>query len=975
MVATDLDYPNGIVLSADSQNLLVAESYQNRILHISLKDRGVAARPPEVFAELPFNEKAIDRDNLIETGNLPDGIALDEAGRLWVAHYGMGALQVISLEGNHLATYDTGIPATSNLCFSGQSIYITGGKGEPGPGCLHRLQVGIKGLKMLKALLLVLLIHFGMVLKGQSDVQWEKLPPLPDKEGFAGMYAGVSHGTLLTMGGANFPEGRPWEGGEKVWYDQIYVLEKKDAKWKMAEERLPYPMAYGGAVSYENKIILIGGNDAKDYFSKVWSLEYVNGKVVITNEYPDFPVPIGYTSIALAESKIFVVGGKSSHQPNEGLHKAWVLDLSSEKTTKSWIEIEPCPEPPRFNAVAGAFQEEFYLFSGITMIEKDSGIWQRQILTDAYKFKPGSAEAGHSGQWIRLADMPKGAGAAPGPAILLSSGHFIIAGGVDAQIAHHVNPATHPGFDQQVISYHAESDKWTTIDLLPAGMPRVTAPSANWNGQWVIISGEKKPGVRSPEVYILETGTSLYWWNIMIVFLGIGIILLISWTFRDKIRKGFLSCLFLIISFFLLTNCDRSNSKISADKKPNILLIVSEDNGQDLGCYGAKDVTTPHLDKLGNEGVRFLHAYTTYSVCSPARSSIYTGLYPHQNGHIGLATHKYRLYKFFKTMPVFLKEAGYRTGCLGKIHVNPEEAIPFDFHPIKNSNFEKKNLPQYAREAGKFINKSNEPFFLMVNYPDAHYPLLKQVEGMPFLPMNGEDVSQLLPFIGVDSDRLRAVTADYYNSMNRLDEAVGLLLGELKASGKQNNTIIIYLSDHGAQFSRGKCSNYEAGLKIPLIVNWPKEMKGGQVRTELTSIIDLLPTLLDVAGKESSQLLPGISLIPLIKDEEWAAPRKYLFADGSGSTPILYFPRRSVRSERYKLIKNLLSGRRNPKYSLYTDQLYKSLISGSTQEEIDAAPEIVRETYQRWEYPPLYELYDLEKDPWEFRNLAADPEY
>ena len=277
------------------------------------------------------------------------------------------------------------------------------------------------------------------------------------------------------------------------------------------------------------------------------------------------------------------------------------------------------------------------------------------------------------------------------------------------------------------------------------------------------------------------------------------------------------------LSVIILAILSMVSCKTPVDEgKPNILLIVSEDNGPDLGCYGNPYVSTPNLDRLAEGGVLFENAFVTYSVCSPSRSTIFTGLYPHQNGQIGLATHKYRMHQSYKSIPVYLKEAGYRTGCLGKIHVNPESAISFDFHPIKSSNFSKRNLPSYAMHADTFINTSDEPFFLMVNFPDAHYPVQKQVEGLPVHPLEPEDVESI-PFIGADSRRLREFTANYYNCMNRLDAAVGMLLEKLETSGKAENTIILYLGDHGAQFSRGKCSNYEAALRVPFIIKWPGE--------------------------------------------------------------------------------------------------------------------------------------------------------
>src|SRR5699024_3982905 len=135
---------------------------------------------------------------------------------------------------------------------------------------------------------------------------------------------------------------------------------------------------------------------------------------------------------------------------------------------------------------------------------------------------------------------------------------------------------------------------------------------------------------------------------------------------------------------------------------PNILLIVSEDNSQDLGCYGNDIVYTPHLDKLARTGIRFTNAFTTYAVCSPSRSSIFTVLYPHQNGQIGWATHQYGMYEGIKVLPTYLKEVGYQTACIGKIHVNPDSIFNFDFTAIPESNFKKEKLHRYAPNSAEF---------------------------------------------------------------------------------------------------------------------------------------------------------------------------------------------------------------------------------------------------------------------------------
>lgn len=416
-------------------------------------------------------------------------------------------------------------------------------------------------------------------------------------------------------------------------------------------------------------------------------------------------------------------------------------------------------------------------------------------------------------------------------------------------------------------------------------------------------------------------------------------------------------------------------------QRPNILLIVSEDNGPDIGCYGASMVKTPVLDHLARKGVRFDNAFVTYPVCSPSRGTIFTGLYPHQNGQIGLATHKYRMYPGIVTLPAYLKQAGYRTGCIGKIHVNPESAIPFDFRPPKGSfllkgNFQRRNLPLYAALADSFFRKSETPFFLMVNYPDAHTPWKHQVDGMPSHPLGAADITHPPAFVGTNSDRLRALTADYYNSMERLDEMIGELLKNLKASGKAQNTVIIYMGDHGPEFSRGKFSSYEAGLKVPLIVYWPDVTQAGGVRSEFVSSVDILPTILDAARVDKPQQLPGTSLHPLLADGSYTDwQRQYVFADNEGSFPFGYYPRNSVRGKRYKLIHNLLYQRENPVVKLYTDHLIDGFEAGSSPGEIGSADSQVRQAYATWRHPPEYELYDLKEDPHEFHNLSGNPRY
>lgn len=407
----------------------------------------------------------------------------------------------------------------------------------------------------------------------------------------------------------------------------------------------------------------------------------------------------------------------------------------------------------------------------------------------------------------------------------------------------------------------------------------------------------------------------------------------------------------------------------TAAERPNILLIVSEDNGPELGCYGQPYVQTPVLDELAAGGIRFERAYVPQAGCSQSRAALLTGLYPHQNGQIGLATWKFGLYDGATPNLVrSLKGAGYRTGIIGKLHINPESAFPFDFKAISTSNFSRKKPGEYAARAREFFDASDSPFFLSVNYPDAHRPFLTQVKGLPEKPLTEADVKPLAYF-GLDSPELRRQTADYLNCMNRLDRYIGELLGELEASGKRDNTLVVYMGDHGADMLRGKRTSYEGGVRVPLILSWSGGIAPGQERSELVSTLDLMPTFLEVAKADAVAGLSGRSLRSMFdgRTPEW---RRYLFTEYHTHSAHNYYPQRTVRDERYKLIRNLMPGAVNPGYEFTRRKFFEE-----KRAIVAAAPEPVRSAYERMERPAEWELYDLDADPYEFNDLAEEEDH
>ncbi|MBL8218777.1 MAG: sulfatase [Bryobacterales bacterium] len=418
---------------------------------------------------------------------------------------------------------------------------------------------------------------------------------------------------------------------------------------------------------------------------------------------------------------------------------------------------------------------------------------------------------------------------------------------------------------------------------------------------------------------------------------------------------------------FLHTPALLTGRMVAAPQRPNILLIVSEDNGLQLGCYGDRTVPTPHLDGLAAAGARWENAYVTQAVCSPSRASILTGLYPHQTGQIGLATHGFSMVRRVPTLPGLLKQSGYRTGLIGKLHVNPEEWFDFDFHWRDASavSFEHRDVARTAEVAGEFFSGTG-PFFLMVCFADAHLPFLRQHSGLPAKPVTAAEV-KAFEAMGVDSPRLREHVADYYSCISRLDSGIGMLLRKLKESEREDQTLVAYLGDHGPQFSRGKTTCYEFALRVPLLMRWPGRIREGEVRRGLCSTIDLMPTLLEASNVPTPSHLPGRSLLPR------GSERSALFCQWNTShpapAPSLLYPQRTVRDRRYKLISNLMAGQRNPTELYYTEQ--KLVATGANAAEIASAPAKVRAAYSVWRDPPALELYDLERDPHEFANLAG----
>lgn len=401
---------------------------------------------------------------------------------------------------------------------------------------------------------------------------------------------------------------------------------------------------------------------------------------------------------------------------------------------------------------------------------------------------------------------------------------------------------------------------------------------------------------------------------------------------------------------------------------PDILFIIADDMGPHLGCYGDIIAHTPVMDSIAADGVRFDNAWVTQASCSPSRSTIMTGLYPHQNGQTGLAHLGFSMHHDYPSIPSLMKKAGYYTGVIGKIHVKPMSSLPFDY-AIEPGKFDVRDKKQCTEKMEEFLGQAGDkPIFLNMSYTDPHRPFMTQHAGSPAKPMK-ESEGKLLPFMK-GLERVEGLLQDvvgYYNGIRRVDDCVGAALDTLKKHGRLENTVIVVIGDHGAPFARGKVTCYNPGMRIPFIVKWPDVAKAGSSSKALVSTLDLLPTFLEVAGAEVPSNLPGKPLKKAVANPE-ARVREYMFGEFGAHLPADYYPRRTVRSERYQLIENLESPKPNPTPGVegYIEREAVKVEGLVDNPALEAVKEYVA--------PPKFELYDLQEDPENYHNLADKPE-
>ncbi|VAX39694.1 Arylsulfatase [hydrothermal vent metagenome] len=466
-------------------------------------------------------------------------------------------------------------------------------------------------------------------------------------------------------------------------------------------------------------------------------------------------------------------------------------------------------------------------------------------------------------------------------------------------------------------------------------------------------------------------------------------------------------CLFLLSclgnSLFAADVQGKSDDSKKQQKK-NVILFVVDDQGMQAGCYGNKVIKTPGIDQLAASGTRYTRAHCTTASCSASRSVLLTGLYNHATGHYGHSHnfHHFSTFETVKTLPVILEESGYRTCSIGKYHVAPEYI--YHFQQYRNKGIQgNRNSARMAKNAKEFITeKSDKPFFLYYCSSDPHRGVGKDLfsnfnenpkhyPGVTPVKYKPEDVK--VPRWMNDNIETRKELAQYYQAISRMDQGVVSLIKTLKETGHWDDTLIIFCSDNGPPFPGAKTCLYQPGMNLPLIVRNPDTQKQGGTSDAVVMWSDILPTILDYC-KVTPQ-----PAIPIVRKENSGKPltkyrklkpqpvtfhgRSFLktmgvehpenwdenFASHTFHEVTMYYPMRVIVSGKYKYIFNIAHQLPYPFASdLYSSPTWQSVLKKKSKI-------YGKRTVYAYLHRQRHELYNLEADPDEIKNLATDPKF
>ncbi len=416
------------------------------------------------------------------------------------------------------------------------------------------------------------------------------------------------------------------------------------------------------------------------------------------------------------------------------------------------------------------------------------------------------------------------------------------------------------------------------------------------------------------------------------------------------------------------------------NNRPNILLITADDlNWNSVGCYGYPvEGITPNLDRLAASGIRFEHGHVTVAVCQPSRSAMMTGRYPHRSGGEGF--HRLR-YPGVPILPGCLRAGGYRVGILGKVgHSTPYADFSWDMcHDQPELGFGR-DPEIYHRHAAGFMREAvaaGQPFFLMANSHDPHRPFYgndpaewykegdRPRAAVPSRVFTPDEV--VVPGFLPNLPAVRLEISEYCNSVRRCDDTVGRLLEALDGAGAADNTLVLFLSDNGMAFPFAKTNCYLHSTKTPWIMRWPGRIAAGSVDSRhLISGIDILPTLLDVAGIGVPEGVDGFSFLPVL-DGQAQEGRDRVFTQFHQTAKRSY-PMRCVQDARYGYIFNPWSNDSRVFRNESQDGRSFGAMQSAAGEDAAIAARVELFLHRVPE-----ELYDFTADPDALENRIDDP--
>jgi N-sulfoglucosamine sulfohydrolase len=414
-------------------------------------------------------------------------------------------------------------------------------------------------------------------------------------------------------------------------------------------------------------------------------------------------------------------------------------------------------------------------------------------------------------------------------------------------------------------------------------------------------------------------------------------------------RLSLLKLAILTLTFLQLSaRAETASGAPSA--KPNVLLVILEDWGPYLHCYGEEEIYTPNLDQLAKEGRLYRNCFSSGPVCSVGRSTLMVGLSQyttHTEQHRTYAP-KPDLPKGVESIPDIFRNAGYFTalGC------GYSKKVDLNFTFNQNESYQGGDWS--ARKAG-------QPFYAHLTLLQTH----RTWKGDPQRPIDPKLVT--IPSWYPDTPLTRKDWALGLESAQTSDRDIGDIIARLKNEGLYDNTIIVITADHGIALPRGKQFIYDEGLHIPLIIRWPSRIPAGGVSTELVSNLDILPTILDLAGMPRPAYLQGRSLV----DQSQKEP-EYIFA-GRDKMDDTHDASRTVRSHDFRYILNLMPERAYCQFNEYKESQYPGLALMNVLHLQGKLP-TEQEAFMKANKPDE-ELFDLRSDPNEVHNLADNPQY